>query len=663
MSTLTLPLLLVALNAEPAPQAGEYFKIQVVDAETRRGVPLVELRTVNNIRYYTDSAGIVAFHEPGLMDRTVFFHVRSHGYEFPEDGFGFRGKALRVAEGGSAELKIKRINIAERLYRVTGGGIYRDSVLTDQPVPIRRPLLNGQVLGSDSVLNTVFQGKIHWFWGDTNRPGYVLGNFHVPGATSPEPEEGGLDPEVGVDLEYFLDEKGFAKETAKMPGEGPTWLDGLTTLRDQTGRERLFAHYVKVRKPMVVYEHGLVEFNPAKQQFEKVREFEMGAAAVLGGHPLEHAVDGVEYVYFANPFPLVRVPADVESLKDPASYESFTCLKEGGRLDDAQLDRAADGTLRYGWKMSTPPMGLDQQRKLIQAGRLTREEASPGLHDVATGKPVLAHRGTVYWNDYRRRWVMIATETFGTSMLGEVWFAEADTLEGPWAYAQKIVTHDQYSFYNPKRHPMFDKEGGRVIFFEGTYTNMFSGNPDQTPRYNYNQVMYKLDLSDPRLVLPVPVYALSDDGVPSRFGMVDALGQARRGRPVRFFACDRPAEGTVPVYEETTAGGWRLSAAKPQGAQAGAPLRSAPGTPLPESSSDDTPEPLFHALAADVESSPPATVPLYEFTHEDGARRAYSVDKDCSLPGYRRVEAPICLVWRDPTGAKVSTDSSHEREN
>ena len=46
---------------------------------------------------------------------------------------------------------------------------------------------------------------------------------------------------------------------------------------------------------------------------------------------------------------------------------------------------------------------------------------------------------------------------------------------------------------------MFDKENGRYIFFEGTYTNMFSGNPDQTPRYDYNQIMYKLDLAHPVL--------------------------------------------------------------------------------------------------------------------------------------------------------------------
>src|SRR5262249_7055479 len=183
MSVVVVSLLGLALAADPAPQPGKYFKITVVDEETGRGVPLVELRTVNQLRYYTDSNGVVAFHEPGLMGQRVFFFVGSHGYEFAKDGFGFRGKALDVTEGGSATLKIKRLNIAERLYRVTGAGIYAESVLTGQPVPLRRPVLDGLVLGSDSVLNAVYRGKVWWFWGDTNQPAYPLGNFHTPGAT------------------------------------------------------------------------------------------------------------------------------------------------------------------------------------------------------------------------------------------------------------------------------------------------------------------------------------------------------------------------------------------------------------------------------------------------------------------------------------------------
>ena len=38
-----------------------------------------------------------------------------------------------------------------------------------------------------------------------------------------------------------------------------------------------------------------------------------------------------------------------------------------------------------------------------------------------------------------------------------------------------------------------------MIYFEGTYTHTFSGNEHRTPRYDYNQIMYRLDLADERL--------------------------------------------------------------------------------------------------------------------------------------------------------------------
>jgi hypothetical protein len=44
--------------------------------------------------------------------------------------------------------------------------------------------------------------------------------------------------------------------------------------------------------------------------------------------------------------------------------------------------------------------------------------------------------------------------------------------------------------------------GGRVIYLEGSYVNTFSGNPHPTPYYEYNQIMYRLDLADARLNLP-----------------------------------------------------------------------------------------------------------------------------------------------------------------
>src|SRR6476659_6850259 len=110
-------LLLALAFTAGADDAKRYFAITIVDEQTGRGVPLVELRTINNLRFVTDSNGIVAFHEPGLMDRDVFFHIHSHGYEFAKDGFGFAGKMLHTTPGNSAKFSIKRIKLDERLSR------------------------------------------------------------------------------------------------------------------------------------------------------------------------------------------------------------------------------------------------------------------------------------------------------------------------------------------------------------------------------------------------------------------------------------------------------------------------------------------------------------------------------------------------------------------
>lgn len=495
----------VLLAADPSA----YFAIEVVDAETGRGVPLVELETVNHQRYVTDSNGLIAFFEPGLMDRTVFFHVRAHGYEFPADGFGMRGTRLDVASGGEARIEVRRINVAERLYRVTGAGIYRDTILLGREAPIEHPLLNAQVFGSDSVMCAPYRGRLYWFWGDTNRPAYPLGNFHVPGATSALPSEGGLDPSVGVDLEYFVGPDGFARPTARMPGEGPTWVSPIVVLKDAEGRERLFAHYVKVRNFLEVYEWGLVRWLDETNEFEKVATFPLTAAIQPHGAHVFQATDadGVEYVYFASPYPHQRVRATPKALADWSQYEAFTCLQTGTTIDAAQLDREGRGRVRYAWRRNTPAVDYDVQQRWIDEELLRPDEAIRNFRDIETGRPVVAHRGSVYWNEFRQRWVMIFNQRGGeTSHLGEVWYAEAEQPTGPWLDARRIVTHDKYSFYNPKQHPFFDQQGGRIIFFEGTYTQSFSASPTATPLYDYNQIMYRLDLGDPRLNLPVPTH-------------------------------------------------------------------------------------------------------------------------------------------------------------
>ncbi|QDT42601.1 hypothetical protein Pan241w_26870 [Gimesia alba] len=479
--------------------AADYFQIHVIDAETERGIPLVELETVNQILHVTDSNGIVAFDEPGLMNQEVYFYIRSHGYTYPQDGFGFTGKKLKVTPGGKAVLKMQRVNVARRLYRVTGGGIYRDSLLVGVPFPLKEPVLNGRVLGSDSVVNTLFKNKVYWFWGDTNKPEYPLGNFDVPGAVSELPARGRLRIQQGVNLKYFLDETGFAKKTCAMPGEGPTWIDALVTLKVESGTERMFAKYVKVKAPLTVYERGLVEFNDALKQFEKRKVFDFDAPLYPVGHPVKYKMEGVEYVLFGLAAPLTRVPATPDALTNLPEYETYTYLKPGAGTEEWAVDRDAEGQLRYQWRKNLPPLSYDLEQKLIQRGEIAAEEGYFYLRDIETKQAIQIHNSSVAWNPYRKKWTMIASQKFGTSVLGEIWYSEAESPLGPWKWARKIVTHHKYSFYNPKQHPMFAEENGRLLYFEGTYTTLFSGNDVKTPRYDYNQIMYQLDLSDPRL--------------------------------------------------------------------------------------------------------------------------------------------------------------------
>jgi hypothetical protein len=535
------PLLLAAvLAADPEKP----FAITVVDSATGRGVPLIELRTVHHVRLVTDSNGIAVFHEPGLMNQTVFFHVAGHGYECPKDGFGFRGQKVKVSPGGSATIKVDRVNIAERLYRMTGAGVYRDSVLVGAKVPIKEPLLNAQVLGSDSVMNAVYGGKLHWYWGDTQRPSYPLGNFHVPGATSELPGKGGLDPDVGVDLSYFVDDTGFAKKTCEMPGKGPTWLTSLVVLTDAKGRERMLGSFVKVEPPLKIYSRGLCVWNDDKQQFEKLRDVDVAHPAF----PMGHAVRYGDYVYFAHPYPMFRVKATAEAFGDPSQWETYTPLIEGTSIDTAEIDRDRTGRLRFAWRRNTPEVGPTELTKL--SGKMKPTESPFRLRERDTGKPIHAHAGSSAWNEFRQRWTLLFVEQYGKpSMLGEVWYAEADELTGPWRYAVKVATHDRMSFYNPKQHPEFAKDGGRVIYFEGTYTRDFSGNPDATPRYDYNQVMYRLDLGDVRTALPRPVpdadFLALDRQMPGSIAVPRS--------PKFFMLPDRKeaAPATVPLYEFT----------------------------------------------------------------------------------------------------------------
>lgn len=558
-------LVILTLGMSPhSSAAGAYFKIRVIDEQTGRGVPLVELRTTNDAAWWTDSNGIIAFNEPGLMGLQVYFHVGSPGYDMPPDFFGNRGVKLKPTAGGEAVVKLKRLNIAERLYRVTGQGIYRDSLLVGHPAPLRQPVLDGQVMGQDTVIATPYRGKIYWFWGDTNRPSYPLGNFGVSGATSEWPGPGGLDPSEGVDLNYFVDKSGFSKAMVPAPDKGMRWIEGLVTVADDRGIERLAARLANMRDLGHAYDWRLVVFNDEKKIFESVRQWDIHDSHE-SAHPFTARVDGIDFHYL---FPDFRVHADLKSLCDLQSYEAFTCVAGDGRLHGAetQVERDASGRVRWTWKAGADRLTGDRIKALISAKRLTAQDCWLDLRDFTTGARLTRGLESLAWNEYRRRWI-----AFLADRPGEAWFAEADTPLGPWGYARRVVTHGDYNFYNLAHHSFFDQDGGRRVYFEGTYTDSFSAARVRTPRYNYNQIMYRLSLDDERLQLPVPVYRIRLTNGAARLMLRDQVAAENAWESVRevaFFALPPQyrIDGAIPVFETATNGSSRLSLTAPSAA-------------------------------------------------------------------------------------------------
>jgi len=416
-AALTVALLLASASAEPS----RYFVVRVVDEQTGRGVPLVELRLPNDVKYWTDSAGVAALDEPSFHGCEAFLEVRSHGYEYPQETPLGRGVKLRIEPGKTRELSIRRTMIAERLYRLTGEGIYRDSMLAGLPVPAREPLLNAQVLGQDTVSAATYRGRLFWIWGDTIGPAYW--NFAVAAATSDLRD----DPAVAVNYRYFIDVQGRAKQMLPLPRKGFVWIEGLVTLNDPLGEERLVATYTRQDGLRFPDECGLALFRDAEQVFEPWVQMPC-TKEHLSSHPFLH--DGHWYLY-----PSLRAPNDWNAIQDPKRWQKR----------DVQLP------------------------------------------------PNAKRPSCVVWNEYRQRWILLLEDT------GDVYYSEAKQPEGPYGKAVRVIHHDQYNFYNVATHTFFNQERGRMIFLEGTYTDSFSGAKEKTPRYNYNQVMYRLRLDDPRL--------------------------------------------------------------------------------------------------------------------------------------------------------------------
>lgn len=501
-----LAMLCAANAADEAAPATPWSEIRVVDAATGRGVPLVELATVNGLRFLTDDTGRAAFLEPGLMGRPIFLHVRSPGYEAAADGFGFHGRRVVPEAGGSTTIEIDRRNVAERICRLTGEGRLRDSILLGR-LPAALAAVPGGVAGQDSVQAVEYRGRMHWFWGDTNRLSHPLGLFRTAGATTPTARPGGpaVEPVRGIPFRYFLgpptddEPAGFVRAMMPLPErpDGVIWIDGACVVPDASGRDRLLAHYSRRRSLAEELEQGIAAWDDAMESFVVARRLPPGPD---WRRPATHAIQveegGIRRLLFGSPTPNVRVEATAEAVLDPDRYEAYSCAAPDGGPD---LDDG--GRPRWRWSREHPPTGSADERRWIDSGTLDPRHARflPAAADGA-GRRIELHSGTVRWNPHRRRWILVAGEIGGSSaLLADTWYAESDAPTGPFATAVRIATHGRMSFYNVCHHAFLDADDGRTIHFEGTYSATFAGEVEPTPRADYNQLLYRLDLDDPAL--------------------------------------------------------------------------------------------------------------------------------------------------------------------
>ncbi|TWT73253.1 hypothetical protein [Allorhodopirellula solitaria] len=430
--------------------AGQPFEIQLVDQENGWPVPLVTLETTHHLTFVTDNAGLIAIDAPELLNREVFFHVRSDGYEVPADGFGYRGVRLQPTAGGSARIEVSRTMLAKRLGRLTGAGQFPHSQRLGKDLDWEE----SGVLGADSVQSTVHRGRRFWLWGDTTLAHYPLGIFDSSSATTKSQPLGSLKPPLRLTYDYFRDTNSLPRGVAKMPGSGPTWLSGYVSLPGRDGTSKLVACYAKIKPPLEAYERGLCVWNDEAEKFERLkviwRKSEGGPSPTVfpQGHPTVWTdANDQQWVLMGDPLPTMKFPATFEAWQDPSSWQ-----------------------------------------------QLTPQETIAAAEDAV---PVQPHSGSIAWNEFRQRWVSVFVQLHGEpSLLGEVWYAEADAPTGPWEDAIKVLTHEHYTFYNPRLHADLVETGSPVLLFEGTYTKEFSGNPVATPRYDYNQVLYRIDLDE-----------------------------------------------------------------------------------------------------------------------------------------------------------------------
>ena len=267
-------------------------------------------------------------------------------------------------------------------------------------------------------------------------------------------------------------------------------MSGLqASVRDENGVERLFAGYAsRSTRTATRVQFGLVALRRCGQSTSErvITDFkERPDFGAPGGHDYPFKHGDKPYIYYAD---RLRIPASAEAFLDPAQYEQYS------PYDAAAASHAPQAMPGRHPELSMASRSAPHFERSLESSKHCSE---PGPRRARN------RRGDRQSGDRRRRVGRVESvpQTLSpkfyqqavrgaSSFIGEIWHAEADTPLGPFVYSRKIITHNDYTFYNTLHHPELDR--GQFIYVEGTYTKTYSGATTATPRYNYNQEMYRV---------------------------------------------------------------------------------------------------------------------------------------------------------------------------